>query len=592
MRLLKWLGMTVLVLLALAGAFTLAGILALSYGLRDFARYENPVPDRTVLTLDLADGVVETTAGDPLAFAGIGKQIGLADLVLGLEAAGRDPRVQGLVVRLGSGELGLARADEIAGAVEAFRRQGKFAIAFAESFGEAGDGNSHYLLATAFDQIWLQPSGSLGLTGAMVETPFFRTALEEIGVEPRMDRRREFKGAIDSFMADSMPAPLAQNLQRLVDSMTARIGAAIAARVKVDAAAARALIDGGPYLAETALKAKLVDRLGYWDEFETETDSLGHSALRYSLADYARQLAPPAGAKRIAIIHGIGPIALGESDQDPLLDRWVMGARTVSEALRDARLDAGISAIILRVDSPGGSYTAADAIWREVDAARRSGKPVIVSMGNVAASGGYFVAAPASMILADPTTITGSIGVFGGKFVLTGLWDKLGVRWDGVQAGANADFNSFNRDYSPTGWAYLEAELDRVYADFTGKVAAGRRLAPEKVEAVAKGQVWSGSDAVENGLVDRLGGLREAIAAARETLGLEADAPIALVAFPSEKDRLGAYLGRFLGSESTGLRAALADFSAGLRAVRELTALGRLGTGAPRLEAAPIEQPR
>jgi len=592
MRFLKWIGRTILVSLAIVGALVIAGGVALTYGLRDFARFENPVPERAVLTLDLADGVVETTAGNPFVLAGIDRQIGLGDLIQGLAAAGRDPRVAGLVVRLGSGGLGLARADEIAGAVRAFRKQGKFALAFAESFGEAGDGNTHYFLATAFDQIWLQPSGSLGLTGLRIETPFLRTALDELGVAVRMDRRREYKGAIDSLLADAMPAPLAENLQRLVDSMTGRIAEVIATRLGTEPTAARGLIDAGPYLAADALQAKLVDRLGYWDEFDTEVDSLSHAAERYTLADYANQLAPPAGATRVAIVYGLGPIALGESDQDPLLDRWSMGAKTVSEAIREARLDDTVEAIILRVDSPGGSYVAADTIWREVDEARRGGKPVIVSMGDVAASGGYFVAAPATTILADPTTITGSIGVFGGKLVLTGLWDKLGIRWDGVQSGTNADIDSFNRDYSPAGWNHLEAELDRIYADFTAKVAAGRKLAPEAVEAVAKGQVWSGTDALANGLVDRLGGLAEAIATAREALGLAPEAAVALVPFPTEADSVLAYLGRFLGGEASSLGSALAEFRTALREIRELAALGRLAAGGPRLEAAPIEPAR
>ena len=592
MRFLKWIGRTILVSLAIVGALVIAGAVLLAYGLRDFAKFENPVPERAVLTLDLADGVVETTAGNPFVLAGIDKKIGLGDLIQGLEAAGRDARIAGLVVRLGSGALGLARADEIAGAVRAFRQQGKFALAFAESFGEAGDGNTHYLLATAFDQIWLQPSGSLGLTGLRIETPFLRTALDELGIAVRMDRRREYKGAIDSLLADAMPAPLAENLQRLVDSMTGRIAEAIATRLGAEPTAARGLIDAGPYLAADAAKAKLVDRLGYWDEFDTEVDSLSHAAERYTLADYANQLSPPEGATRVAIVYGLGPIALGESDQDPLLDRWSMGAKTVSEAIREARLDDSVEAIILRVDSPGGSYVAADTIWREVDEARRGGKPVIVSMGDVAASGGYFVAAPATTILADPTTITGSIGVFGGKFVLTDLWDKLGIRWDGVQSGANADMDSFNRDYSPAGWSHLEAELDRVYADFTAKVAAGRGLAPAAVEAVAKGQVWSGSDALANGLVDRLGGLAEAIATAREALGLAPEAAIALVSFPTEAGSIQAYLGRFLGGEGSSLGSALAEFRTALREIRELAALARVATGGPRLEAAPIERAR
>jgi protease-4 len=585
-RLLKWIGGILLVMFALIGVTVLIGAVAIGFGLREMAKFEHPTPEKAVLTLDIGDGLAETTAGNPLVFAGFDKRIGLDDIVRGLAEAGRDPRIRGLVVKLGGGALNLAQASEIGAAVREFRATGKFALAFAETFGEAGDGNTHYLLATAFDQIWMQPSGSLGLTGMRLETPFLRSALADLGIEPRMDRRREYKGAVDTFISDSMPAPLRENLQRLVDSLVAQIASAIAPRLEGDAAAARALIDRGPFLPEDALAAKLVDRLGYWDEFESEVDSLSQDGEGYRLADYARGLEPPADAARVAIVYGLGPVMLGESDEDPLLDSWSMGAKTVSEAIREARLDPAVKAIIFRIDSPGGSYVAADTIWREVDQARRSGKPIVVSMGGVAASGGYFVAAPASLIVADPTTITGSIGVFSGKFLLTGLWDKLGIRWDAVQAGSNADMSSFNADYSPEGWAKLQAELDRIYADFVGKVSAGRKLDPAAVEAIAKGQVWSGADAEANGLVDRLGGLGEAVKAVRELLGLAPDAAVALVPYPAHRDGFAALLERFTGTRS--LTGTLLELAAALREIRAMLGLDRLAQNEPRLEMTPL----
>jgi len=585
-RLLKWIGGILLVMLALIGVTVLIGAVAIGFGLREMAKFEHPTPEKAVLTLDIGDGLAETTAGNPLVFAGFDKRIGLDDIVRGLAEAGRDPRIRGLVVKLGGGELKLAQASEIGAAVREFRATGKFALAFAETFGEAGDGNTHYLLAAAFDQIWMQPSGSLGLTGMRLETPFLRSALADLGIEPRMDRRREYKGAVDTFISDAMPAPLRENLQRLVDSLVAQIASAIAPRLEGDAAAARALIDRGPFLPEDALAARLVDRLGYWDEFESEVDSLSQDAEGYRLADYARGLEPAADGTRVAIVYGLGPVMLGESDEDPLLDSWSMGAKTVSEAIREARLDPAVKAIIFRIDSPGGSYVAADTIWREVDQARRSGKPIVVSMGGMAASGGYFVAAPASLIVADPTTITGSIGVFSGKFLLTGLWDKLGIRWDAVQAGTNADMSSFNADYSPEGWAKLQAELDRIYADFVGKVSAGRKLDPAAVEAIAKGQVWSGADAEANGLVDRLGGLGEAVKAVRELLGLAPDAAVALVPYPAHRDGFAALFERFTGTR--GLTGTVLELAAALREIRAMLGLDRLAQNEPRLEMTPL----
>jgi len=585
-RLLKWIGGVLVAFLALIGVMVLLGAVAIGFGLRELAKLERPVPAQAVLTLDIGDGLAETTAGNPLVFAGLDKRIGLDEILRGLAEAGRDPRIKGLVVKLGSGELNLAQATEIGTAVREFRATGKFALAFAETFGEAGDGNTHYLLATAFDQIWMQPSGSLGLTGLRLETPFVRSALADLGIEPRIDRRREYKGAVDTFIADAMPAPLRENLQRLVDSLVAQVAAAITPRLEGDFTAARALIDRGPFMPEDALAAKLVDRLGYWDEFETEVDSLSQTADGYSLADYARTIEPVADATKVAIVYGLGPVMLGESNDDPLLDGWSMGAKTVSEAIRDARLDPEVKAIIFRIDSPGGSYVAADTIWREVDQARRSGKPIVVSMGGVAASGGYFVAAPASLIIADPTTITGSIGVFSGKFLLTGLWDKLGIRWDAVQAGTNADMGSFNVDYSPEGWAKLQAELDRIYADFVGKVSTGRELEPAAVEAIAKGQVWSGADAEANGLVDRLGGLNEAVRAARELLGLAPEAPVVLVPYPEHREGLEALIESFTGTR--GLVGTVIEIAAALQDIRTMLGLDRLAQNEPRLEMTPL----
>jgi protease-4 len=566
MGFLRWIGRILIAALAGIGLLVIVAILFASSAWRDISQRIEPVPEQALLTLDLGDGVSETNAGDPFALAGFRRGLTMPDLVLGLEAAGRDPRIKGLALKLGTGSLPLARAEEIRDALKAFRAQGKFVLAFAESFGEAGDGNSHYLLATGADEIWLQPSGNVGLTGLRLETPFFRDALDWIGVSVQMDRRKEFKGAIDSLTANSMPAPQRENMQQLVNSMLEALADSVATRIGGDAQAARALIDRGPFLAADALKAKLVDRLAYRDEFEAELDRRSGDAKRYALADYAAMIQPPEDAAEMALVHGLGPIQLA-ADGSAFGD-IVMDAATVSQALREAREDPAIKAILFRIDSPGGSYVAADTIWREVTRAREEGKPVVVSMGAVAASGGYFVAAPAAAIVAEPSTITGSIGVFGGKFVLNELWSKLGVTFDGVQAGANADMNSVNEDYSYAGWNHLQTSLDAIYQDFVTKVGAGRKLGADAVERVAKGQVWSGADAAQNGLVDKLGGLTTAIAEARRAAGLAPDTPVRLVNFPQEPHDLGSFLEQF---------AKAAD-------ARQFAMLGELGRVAAGLE--------
>lgn len=559
MSVLRFIRRLVCGLLAVVGAAVVllavvsAGVVAFFPGAR------HTVPDSAVLTLDLADGISERGATGPLAWASFSRELPLRDLVEGMDAASRDERIKGLVARIGAGDLQMARAQEIRDAVLAFRQQGKFALAFAETFGEVGDGNTNYYLATAFDEIWLQPSGDVELTGVRLESPYLKAALDSIGVVPRISQREEYKGAMDPLTSTAMPPPVRENYQRLADSWVQQIAEGIAQGRRIDAAAARTLIDRGPFLAEEAVREQLIDRLGYWDEVESAVDERTDAGTRrLSVADYAASLSPPSGAPRIALVYGLGPVQLTSSTAEPLFEEVTMDSDTVSDALADAIDDVSVRAIIFRIDSPGGSYVASDTIWREVDRARAEGKPVIVTMGDVAASGGYFVAAPAAQIIAHPGTITGSIGVIGGKVVLSDMWAKLDVTWDGVQAGANADMSSANRDYSSHGWSRLQAALDRIYADFLAKVAAGRNMTPDQVRLVAKGQVWSGADARANGLVNELGGYAAALRLARREAGLAEDAAIDLVEFPEEDRGLAGLLRRLSGTEPSREEARLA----------------------------------
>jgi len=502
------------------------------------------LPERSVLLLDIGDGLVEARPQGLLARASLGRTLVLQDLLAALEAARHDPRVAGLLVDVGRGNLGLAQVQELRDAVAAFRVDGKFTMAFAESFGEAGDGTSLYYLASGLGEVWLQPSGDLDLTGFQLESPFLRDALDKIGVLPRIDQREEYKGIANTLTASALPAPQRANLQRLVDSWLDQVTRGIAGDRGLDAAAVRRLVDLGPYLAEAALAEKLVDRLGYWDQLvESALDAAGEDAEIVEIADYDRQRRhEKQSGPVIALIYGQGEIALGDGESDPLTGRLTMGSDTLADAFSEATEDEEIEAIVFRIDSPGGSYVASDTIWREVARAHEAGKPVIVSMGNVAASGGYFVAAPADRIVAQPGTLTGSIGVAGGKMVAAELWAKLGVNWDGVTAGANADIWSMNRDFSAAGWQRLQEGLDRTYADFLDKVTRGRALPAERVRSAAKGQVWTGEDAHKLGLVDELGGLSTAIVLARRAIGVADGDPAELRVLPEPSDGFGSFL--------------------------------------------------
>jgi len=545
------------------------------------------VPERSILMLDLSAGLVETRPDNPLARLTHGQVLGLREAVEALEAAGEDPRVQGLVARLGIGELGIAQVQELRQAVLAFRDSGKFAVAFAESFGEGGNGTLHYYLASAFGEVWMQPSGNFDVTGLALETPFLRDALDKLGIVPRLDQREEYKGLMNTFTDRSLPAPQRANLGQLLESWLAQIAGDVAAARDGDEGAVRRAIDAAPFAASAALERGLIDRLGYWDEVsEAVTAEAGEDSEYLALASYIQVHDPlPTPGATVALIYGLGPVVLASGGDGVFADE-VMAADSVAEAIATAVEDPEIDAIVLRIDSPGGSYVASDVIWREVQLAREADKPLIVSMSNLAASGGYFVAAPAHKIVAQPGTLTGSIGVVAGKLVLTGLWDKLGIAWDSVEAGAAAGFWSMNRDFSPEEWTRLQASLDRVYADFTGKVAEGRSLGPAEVAAAAKGQVWSGADARELGLVDELGGLKTAL----DLAGAEAGQPgerVRVKLLPEPRDPFRALLEDLFagGIEAARLRLLVRDLTRLAAYLRPLTEALEQDRAAPRLSA-------
>jgi protease-4 len=546
------------------------------------------VPESAVLTLDFAQGVIEARPDNPLARASLGGVIVLRDALEALDAAGRDERIRGLIARVGRGNLSIARVQELRDAIGRFRAQGKFTVAFAESFGEGGNGTQHYYLASAFERIWLQPSGDLDLTGVLIQSPFLRRALDKLGVQPQLGQREAYKGVMNMLTDTALPALQRRNLQRLVDSWLGQIAAGIGEGRRIDAGKARALIDGGPYDSQSALETGLTDQLGYWDEVRKSVlEEAGEEAMLLDLADYthARDTTEPDGPV-VGLIYGLGPVQLGNSENDPGFGQVVMGADTVAQAISDALDDPEVEAIVFRVDSPGGSYVASDVIWREMQRAREAGTPVIVSMGGMAASGGYFVAMPAHSIVAQPGTVTGSIGVVAGKLVLSGLWDKLGVAWDGVKAGRNADIWSMNRPFSDDEWARLNRRLDGTYGDFTAKVAMGRDLSPEQVERAAGGRVWTGEDALGLGLVDELGGLSRAIALAAEAVEAEPET-VQLRRFPEERDPFQAFLEDALASalQSPGLGALARRFGHLAQALAPLIAAAERLTADPRTQS-------
>src|ERR1700730_15521248 len=493
--------------------------------------------DHIILNLDLTQGLAEGWDGDRLLRLLVGAEPTLRDVLDGIETAASDSRVQVLLARVGDDELGLGKIQELRDAIAAFRAKVKFAMAYPDSFGEFGPGTRPYYLATAFDEIWLQPMGNVGLTGLYADSPFLKGTLDLLGIVPEFDHREEFKTAMNLLTETKMTPPHREEVEALLNSVAGQIVHGIAQGRRLSEAEVRDLIDRGPLLAQEAVQAKLVDRLGYRDEVLGHARARGGSgAEAVSFANYLDRAGHPhREGSTIALIYGSGLVVRGGGAANPLTGSNLMAATELTRAFRTAVRDPAVRAIVFRIDSPGGSAVASESIWREVVFARERGKPVIVSMSDVAGSGGYYVAAAADKIVAEPATLTGSIGVLAGKLVVADLLKKIGVSTDSAQIGANAAMFSPTADFSARAHSRLEAFLDETYKGFKDHVGTGRHMTQDEVEAVAKGRVWSGEDAKAHGLVDELGGYSVALRLAKQAVNLAPEAPFTLTVFPPEE---------------------------------------------------------
>lgn len=519
----------------------------------DTARHRG-VPDGCVLELDLMSVPNETGGFDPFALiAAGGRPLLLRETVDAIHRAAADPRVAGLIARVQLPAAAPGPVQELRAAIVAFSDV-KPSVAWAETY----PGTLSYYVASAFREVWMQSSGTVGLIGFASSAMFLRGALDKAGIEPQFISRGEYKSAMNRLTEQSYTEPDREAVSRILESLHGQVWQAIADSRHLDLAEIDALADRAPLLREDALSGRLIDRVGFRDEAYARIGELvgapGNSAQsgdagsddaapqlylsRYAHATASRPappLPPIPGRKAkptVAVITVHGQIVSGRGGPQLLpVGRSSIGADTIAAALREAAAD-DVSAIVLRVDSPGGTVTASETIWREVSRVREGGTPVVASMGAQAASGGYYVSMCADAIVANPGTITGSIGVFTGKLVARGLTERLGVGFDSVRTNLNADAWSIDQPFTEQQRARVEAEADLVYADFVERVAAGRGMTVEAVEAVAQGRVWTGADAQERGLVDELGGLRTAIARAKVLAGLKSDADVRIVSYP------------------------------------------------------------
>jgi protease-4 len=511
-------------------------------------------PDNVVLSLDLN---AEMTDQAPTGgFAALSSSPGFIDLLTKLKAAESDEHVKGLFIRGAFIGTGSSRAEELRQALHSFRDSGKFVIAHSQ--GTLGvRGPSAYWSIAAADEIWMQPGSDLVVPGLTFETEFFKGLFEKIDVTPEIYPFYEYKNAPNSYKETSYTEPHKEALLTLAESVWSTGIDAIAEDRGLKAADVRTALESGPLPAETAISMKLLDKTGYPEE--ASAAALERAGEDAELVDLAYYDAPNPGlrAPQIAVVGGEGAVVTGGGESDsPFSSPPGFASDTIARAILDAGKNDKIKAIIFRVDSPGGSPVAADQIWNAIERVQADGKPVVVSMGSLAASGGYYVSAGADYIIANRATITGSIGIYGGKFAVEGGFNKLGITFDRVSVGGEfAD--AYGADtFTDTQAEAVKDMLKRGYDRFLGIVAEGRGMTYDEVHEIARGRIWSGEDALEVGLVDEVGTFIDAIEKAKELAGIEADETPRLVYYPHRPTGLEA-LEALFGVSAEGAEAAI-----------------------------------
>jgi protease-4 len=478
------------------------------------------LPNSMVLTLKIEGDIPETSGTTQiLSLIQMDKApLTLDDIVNSIDRAAKDDRVKVLAVKASGGGYNLTQLQSIRDAVLRFKAAGKKSVIFSESYGEGGYGLGIYYLATAFDEIWMQPVGNVAIGGINMQVPFFKDIMADYGVKAQFFQRKEYKNAMEHLTSNKMSPASRESMESLVGDLAGQLVDPIKASRKQVSKTFDALLDQGYLTDSAALKAGVIDKLSYEDiMFDaiqkkfvgTKFVSMETYASIYKRKALESSMMSKGNGTTIAVIPIEGMIISGTAKSSPLgMGDKMAGADDIVAAIEDAANDTSVRAIVLRINSPGGSPTASETIHRAIVWAKTvKKKPIIVSMGGLAASGGYWVATPADRIYAMNSTLTGSIGVVGGKLDLQGVWDKFHVRWETVKYGQNSGMLSFNMPFSPSEQAQFEASLDNIYDYFIKRVAEGRHLTPEQVEKIAKGRAYTGRQALALGLVDEIGGM-------------------------------------------------------------------------------------
>jgi protease-4 len=494
----------------------------------EFAGTSVDVPSRSYLEVGLAGPVEELAPRDVLSvLLRRDRPITVYDFWMNMRKAAADRRIQAVLLRVNMLECDWAKATELRDAILEFRRSGKKAYAFIE---EAPDFDMEYYVATACDRIILHPLGWLGVNGIGGYVPFFKGALDKLGVRAEFEHVAEYKTAANMFTEKGFTPAHKEEMESLYSDIFAHYVRTVAAARGKTEAEFRALIDRGFFQGNQAKEAGLVDGCLYEDELQRLIQAGGQGLGRVRFEDYTQVKPASLGVdtgQRVALVYGVGTIMTGESLPP------VLGGSTVARWIRAAREDKSIAAIVFRVDSPGGSSVGSDVVWREVFLARKE-KPVVVSMSDVAGSGGYWISMAATRIVAEPQTITGSIGVLAGKFSMAGLLDKLGISAERLTFGEKADIFSPFRPFTAEEKKALKDQILWTYDEFLTKVAAGRGLTKEEVNNIGRGRVWTGSQAKDLKLVDELGGLTTAVNLAKKLAGIPPSEEVRLVVWPKK----------------------------------------------------------
>ncbi len=505
------------------------------------------VPENSVLVLSVSGSLPDYVAEEPLAKAlGIRQTQSFTSLLTQLRKAKVDNRIGAVLLKIDFPDIGWGKADEFRDAVADFKTSGKPVYAFLEI-----GTNKEYYLATAADKIFVPPTGDIYINGFAAEAMFYKGSLDKLGIEADVIQiGPKYKNAPDRYTKKQMGDGQREVTNALLDEYFARFTNAIAESRKKSVDDVKALVDNAPYNAVKAKELGLIDGALYADEVDKELKSrLGYAAdadLRAISGGSYRDIPSDSlglnNGEKIAVVYASGAINVGRSSSGPLNGEMV-GSDTLVEAINDAAEDKTVKAIVLRVDSPGGSALASDLMWHAIENAKAK-KPFVVSMADVAASGGYYIACNANKIVAEPSTVTGSIGMFMGKPVLKGLYDWLGVSNEYIMRGKNAGIFRETEHFTPGELQKMTDQANIVYYDnFVPKVAKGRNKTNEEVNTLGQGRVWTGTQAKGNGLVDEFGGLEKAIAIARDLAGVPADKDVRRIVFPAPRPFLETWFG-------------------------------------------------